>query len=929
MTDHSCVRIILNTSVQPRGPGFWKLNTSLLNDKDYVKMIKNVINNAVIDNPNTEPRLLWDTIKLKCRGASIQYSSKKKREKHNKIKELEKTVNDLQERLISNDGHVTQEQLNQAKTDLDKEVDEITRGNIVRCRVRWHEQGERSSRYFLNLEKRNHNNKAITKLKLTNGKTVSDVKAILEEQEAFYCSKLYTSKDISRALSQDECFFNLESPKLSPDQSRQCEGPLTEAELLAALKDTQNNKAPGPDGFPCEFYRTFWEDLKCHFLKSVDEAFRTGELSLTQKQGAISLIPKKDRDPLLLKNWRPLSLLNSDYKLISKALAARMKRYLAYVVNSDQTGFINGRYIGENIVRIFDIMDYTEEHDIPAVIMSIDYEKAFDFIEWEYIEKVLEFFKFGPEFQRWITILYSNTESCVVNNGWSTKYFKLSRGVRQGCPMSPYLFVLGAELLSLAIRANNRINGVTIDDITHKIIQYADDTAMILKCEEDTLQETFNVLSKFSAISGLKINIEKTKIMRIGALKNTNMKLCPEYKVEWTSHSLSMLGVVIPNNRTLLCELNYEPKLRKIENTVAVWRQRKLTVYGKVTIIKTFLISQIIYLMSVLPAPPGEFIVRLERTLYKFLWNDKTERIRRNTLILPSHEGGIKMPHIVSFNYAIKLSWLKRVLQAENVQAWKSLFIRNLPIKEKWLWNCNIDKKDLSFLTRNVSSQFWKEVIEAWSIFSFKKELSVSEIRDQIIWFNSHIKIQKKPTFDNGCYENNIVYLSDILNDDGTVLTFDQLKSKYNTLEIGWLKYQGIVTAIPREWKRKLLNYVDTDRLQTQQPTTEKLLAMNKVCKNTYSMLVDKLTNELRVYTGKCKWEKDLHIQLELDDYYNLFDTITSVHIRCHIEHFSILYFIEQWLLIVTCTNGNLERLQIVPFVSSIKKPCTIYYGNV
>lgn len=111
-----------------------------------------------------------------------------------------------------------------------------------------------------------------------------------------------------------------------------------------------------------------------------------------------------------------MSLLNQDYKLIAKALASRMKKHLADIINPDQTGLINGRYIGENIVRIFDVMDYCEEHNISAAIMSIDYEKAFDLIEWKYIE----FFKFGTEFRKWITILYTNIESCVVNNGWFT-----------------------------------------------------------------------------------------------------------------------------------------------------------------------------------------------------------------------------------------------------------------------------------------------------------------------------------------------------------------------------------------------------------------------------------------------------------------------------------------------------------------------------
>ncbi len=615
-------------------------------------------------------------------------------------------------------------------------------------------------------------------------------------------------------------------------------------------------------------------DLKQYLISAVQFSFATGELSITQKQGAISLLPKKGRDPLLLKNWRPLSLLNQDYKLIAKALAERMKKHLGDIIHSDQTGFIDGRYIGENIVRIFDIMDHAEEQNIPAAIMSIDYEKAFDFIEWKYIDKTLEYFKFGSDFRKWINILYTDTESCVVNNGWTTRFFKLSRGVRQGCPMSPYLFVLGAELLSLAVRSNNRIQGITIDGVTHKIIQYADDTALILTCEPVTFRETFNILNKFSAISGLRINIEKTKIMRIGALRETNFILLPEYNVEWTSDSLNMLGVVIANDRSKLTELNYEPKLKKIENTIAVWKQRNLTIYGKTIIIKSFLLSQIVYLMSVLPSPSYDYVVRLERILFSFLWNNKVERIRRTTLILPLDEGGIKMPHLPSFNYAIKLSWLKRLLQADNTRAWKSLFLHNIPIQDDLLWTCNLKKDDVSILTDKCVNKFWKEVFEAWAIFNFKDDKGNEDIRKQVLWFNSYIKVQGKVVFLKEWYEAGITHVSDILNEDGSLMSYDEVIIKFDNLRLRRLLYYGIIAAIPRKWKQQLARPGHIVETETKLFTPERILAMDKVCQKVYPVFVTKYVDPLRVNTGIIKWEQDLGVHYDTDDYNNLFTTI-------------------------------------------------------
>lgn len=332
------------------------------------------------------------------------------------------------------------------------------------------------------------------------------------------------------------------------------------------------------------------------------------------------------------------------------------------------------------------------------------------------------------------------------------------------------MFVLGAELLSLAVRCNNNIKGIHINGVSHKIIQYADDTALTLMCDRTTLSETFKLLDNFSNISGLRINIEKTKVLRIGAIRATGVVLLPEYNVEWNSHSLNMLGVVIANDRKQLSELNYEPKLKKIENTIAVWRQRNLTIYGKTTIIKTFLISQIVYLLSVLPAPSQDFLARLERILYKFLWNNKVERIRRSTRVLPENEGGIKMPHMPAFNYAIKLSWLKRLLLTEDISAWKSLFLNNLPITDELFWKCNLNKQDLHMLCNNIPC-FWKEVLEAWCVYNFKNHLTDADIKTQTVWFNSFIKVQDKVIFSKECYESGIIYIADIINEDGSMLT--------------------------------------------------------------------------------------------------------------------------------------------------------------
>ena len=201
---------------------------------------------------------------------------------------------------------------------------------------------------------------------------------------------------------------------------------------------------------------------------------------MTQRRGIIKLIPKKDAEPFLIKNWRPITLLNCDYKIGAKTIANRLKTFLPKLINSDQTGFLKGRFIGENIRLIDGIINFTAAKNIPGLLLFLDFEKAFDTVEWPFLQKTFQHFNFGPSIINWIKLCYSNIESCVLNNGWSTDFFKLERGVRQGCPLSPYLFILGVEILAEKIRTNKSVKGICVQENEIKLSQYADDTTLIL-----------------------------------------------------------------------------------------------------------------------------------------------------------------------------------------------------------------------------------------------------------------------------------------------------------------------------------------------------------------------------------------------------------------------------------------------------------------
>ena len=282
-----------------------------------------------------------------------------------KEKELEETIAMLEKQIDKSNNESTlsnqhiKDEINTLKAEWVKIIEQRTKGAIIRSKVRWYNESEKNTKYFLGLEKRHFKQGTISQLKKDDGNFITSDKDILNECKSFY-KNLYTSK--IKECHRPGAFFHEENEtKLNHEEQMLCEGPLTTNECTEALKDMGSDKTPGTDGLPAEFYKVFLNDISALLIAALNWSFQNGSLPITQRRSIIKLIPKKDAELYLIKNWRPLSLSNTDYKIAAKAIAYRMKLVLPKVVNTDQTGFMKGRFIGENIRLIDSIIRYAGE----------------------------------------------------------------------------------------------------------------------------------------------------------------------------------------------------------------------------------------------------------------------------------------------------------------------------------------------------------------------------------------------------------------------------------------------------------------------------------------------------------------------------------------------------------------------------------------
>jgi hypothetical protein len=663
----------------------------------------------------------------------------KKKKKNEDVKQLKDKLNLIESSIKVNTGNEIElkTEYKMLKNELDRLYAEKSRAYQIRSRVQWIEEGEKSTSYFLKMEKKRQTYNTITRLKKSDGKLVQDNQQILQTCENFY-SKLYTSnhpdeKSIDEYLSS-VTIGNI----LSEDDKELCEGLIKGAECEDVLKSLKLNKSPGLDGIPAEFYRTFWYLIGNLVCDSYNESFIVGKLSDSQNTVILSLIFKKN-DRLLLKNYRPISLSNCDYKIMAIVLAKRLQKVIGNIISCDQNGYIKGRFIGNNIRLVEDLIEYIEQNNLNGMVLLLDFEKAFDSIEWRFIFKTLEKFNFGEMFIKWMKCIYKEPMAVIKNNGWLSPRIKISRGIKQGCPLSALLFILATEVLSLKIKQCNDYKGLGINQKDIKIIQYADDTIVFPRSDND-ITILIDMLNIFTGVAGLRLNIEKTEGIRLGDLKNYNSA---HYQIKWNNECVRCLGIYVGLNKKQCERKNWLDKLEEMQKIIDSWRIRKLTLFGKVQVIKSLALSKFVF-SATNTATPDYIYKEINKIIYSFIWNNK-DRIKRSIVISPIEHGGINLTEIESFFKSLKATWMYKITNNIN-STWSTIAVHWLNVigTIDVVLGTNFTNINQLPIAKKIPL-FYQQVLTSYnSSKSVEVPSTFSKLMSTPLWGNVNLKITNK-----------------------------------------------------------------------------------------------------------------------------------------------------------------------------------------
>lgn len=463
--------------------------------------------------------------------------------------------------------------------------------------------------------------------------------------------------------------------RLSPDDQRFLDAPMTANDFFWAIKTSSKNKSSGLDGLPAEYYQLFPEKWAQVYEIIYAAQLARGRMTKFQRRASISLLYKKG-DRSNPGNYRPITLLNHDAKFGPKILARRLGFILPKLLHPDQTGFTPGRSIRHALLRFQDLQKLSQEHGLQnAGAVMLDLAKAFDSVMWPALDQVLRHFGFGATFRDTVNTFYSGTLVSVLVNGTASKFFELGCGVRQGDPLSPALFVVFIEPMLNFLRHETGHLGIQIDPVSEPqhLLAFADDCTGFLSDLRNT--PTFiSAVQRYTKAAGLLLNVDKTAIMPFQALNPTVRRNLETEGLSVVPDDGSTILLGVSQSPTLTTSRRFDRLIPQLVARCLLWRYRARTLRGRAVILRTIILP-ILWYTAAVTAVPRSVAEQVERLCKAFLFKQPistSASVRAPMLSAwmywPTTKGGLGLPSIPHFAEALHLCSLRDAIRSATAQ---------------------------------------------------------------------------------------------------------------------------------------------------------------------------------------------------------------------------------------------------------------------
>ena len=739
-TDHQMPIVTLTNYNEPFvGRGRWALPAALLNDKEFLTTMKNegmsLQTKMEALGPRTDtnnPQILWEHFKTTLRTAARARAKVRIPKLDRQIKALRQ---DIEDTLCRNDEVSEPDQAHAAILQERVTKLEISRFGARRAMVNANDwaKNETVCRYWTRQNAPQQKANTIPTLERPTytspgNRYTAKSEEITEIAKCFYDNMQHDDQYDPGAHDEAvEAALMPLSKKLDTRRKGELARRIHAHEIESAIAMAALGKSPGLDGIPTEVWKLYAEWQKAGERKELEHFRLTNVMQsvfndieihgvadgTTFHDGWICPIYKK-KDTRQIQNYRPITVLNADYKIMTKTLANRLAKIAGDLIHPDQAGFVPGRRIFDHIRLSQMVLQYAEAAEVNGVIVALDQEKAYDKINHSYLWKVLSRFNLPENFINTVRILYTGARSAVIANGVQSTFYYITRGARQGDPLSCLLFDLAIEPLAAALR-ESPLKGMEVPGAAERLIAslFADDTTTYLS-EHDDYRVLEGILERWCLAARAKFNVEKTEYVPYGT---------PEYRKSLRDRtSDSVLGRTLPMGARILAdgeavrslgawigngvdpETAWAPVVAKISASLKQWGKRKPTLYGRKLVVG-IVVGGFTQFLTRAQGMPERTCKKISKIMTDFVWDgDAHPRVGRKTLSRPIVEGGLKLLDLGTRNEAIEVIWLKEYLQLDDTRAPWTAFADVLIARALTTSNRNVDHE----AQVNVFLQTWK-----------------------------------------------------------------------------------------------------------------------------------------------------------------------------------------------------------------------------